>query len=225
MKTKGKRILILSGGNISIPFVKEYLKKESFDFIIAADFGLVAVEELNLQVNYIVGDFDSTPKELLAKYKEGEGNNSSYTMKEYNPIKDYTDTQIAIESAIKLMPEEIIILGGTGTRIDHMLSNIQNLLLPLNNKIQAFIIDKYNKIYLIDKNTTIRKENLFGPFISLLPYTPVVEEVTLTGFKYPLDKHNINIGNSLGISNQVIESKARILLKSGILIVIESRDE
>ena len=36
--------------------------------------------------------------------------------------------------------------------------------------------------------------------------------------------YTLSIGNSLGISNEQIEKKATIQLKTGILIIIKSRD-
>ena len=222
MKLKNSRVLILSGGRVSISFVKKYLEKEKFEYIIAVDSGLLLAQKLGLPVNLIVGDFDSVPAKTLDSYKNNP--NKEYRIEKYNPQKDYTDTQIAIEKAVERSPKEIVILGGTGTRFDHSISNIQNLLLPLEEGIKAFIIDEHNKIYLTNKDTKINKKDLFGPYISLLPLTKVVEKISLIGFKYTLDKDNIYIGNSIGVSNEMIEEEGKILLESGILIIIESRD-
>jgi len=220
---KNNRILIVTGGTISKEFAKEYLKDQIFDVVIAVDSGLAYVEELNIPVHYIVGDFDSVSPDLLQKY-ENKVVESSIVIKKFNPIKDATDTQMAIELALELNAEEIVILGATGTRIDHMLANIHLLYLPLNKNIKAIILDEYNKIYLVNQNTTIYKNQLYGPYISLQPFTEVVTEVTLQGFKYPLMKRTMHIGDSLGVSNEVTSAQAKITIQSGILIVIESKD-
>jgi len=57
-----------------------------------------------------------------------------------------------------------------------------------------------------------------------MPLTTEVKEVSLEGFKYPLHKKTLYIGDSLGISNELIDKQAKILLKSGILICIKSKD-
>jgi thiamine pyrophosphokinase len=220
---KNNRILILTGGTISEEFIIEYLKSQSFNIIIAVDKGLVTADKFNLPITYIVGDFDSAPKELVQKYKQ-DINNKLTTIKEYNPIKDATDTQIAIELAIDLKADEIVILGATGTRLDHTIANINLLALPLDREIDAFIIDEHNKIYLLNQNTTLYKDKLFGFYVSLQPITEVVTGVTLEGFKYPLVKRDMKREDSLGISNEVIGEIANISLKSGTLIVIESKD-
>lgn len=221
---KNKRILIITGGYLSIDFAREYIDNHNFDTIIAVDSGLAYAEKLNVNLSYLVGDFDSVPKEVLDKYYQMAEIDGYPIIKKFNPEKDLTDTQIAIELAISLDAEELTILGATGTRIDHLLANIQLLSITQKKNISAFIIDEHNKIYLLDHSTTIMKENLFGPFISLLPYTEVVKEVTLRGFKYPLQNRDIHIGTSLGISNEVTAEQAEIIFQSGILIVTESKD-
>ena len=224
MKNKQGRALIISGSTISIEFLENYLKKEVFDYIIAADYGLLTAHKLNLPVNYILGDFDSVPKEIIDNYREKNKNDNSFTIKKYNPEKDFTDTQIAIEAAIGLGPEEIVIVGGTGTRLDHTLSNIQNLILPLENNIKCSLVDEHNKLYIINKATKLYKLDLFGSYISLLALTPIVEKVTLKGFKYPLYEYDIKLGHSIGVSNEIIDESAEVIFESGLMVVVESRD-
>lgn len=221
---KQKRVLILTGGTISVDFAKKFLENQEFDTIIAADSGLKSVEALNLPVDYILGDFDSVPSDILEKYRTCAKEKQQITMKEYNPEKDETDTQIAITLATELEADEIVILGATGTRIDHLLANIHLLYIPLKQNRKACIIDEHNKVYLINQNTTLSKDKIYGPYLSLLPLTETVKHVTLEGFKYPLTKRTLHIGESIGISNEVVSSKANILLESGILIVVESKD-
>ncbi|MGB8455764.1 MAG: thiamine diphosphokinase [Anaerocolumna sp.] len=218
---KQNRILIITGGAISIEFAKEYLHNHRFDIVIAVDSGLVTARSLDLPIHYIVGDFDSVPRDLIDHYRK---DNSPVIIKEYNPMKNATDTHIAIDLSIELNGGEIVILGATGTRIDHMLANIHLLYLFLDKNIKASIIDEHNKIYLINKNTTIYKNKLHGPFISLQSFTETVTDITLRGFKYPLTKHTMKIGDSLGVSNEVVMEQADIMLENGILVVIEAKD-
>ncbi len=61
-------------------------------------------------------------------------------------------------------------------------------------------------------------------YISLIPFTTKAIGVTLKGFKYEIENYDLEIGKSLGISNEQIEEKAEIDLKDGILIVIKAKD-
>lgn len=211
-------ILIITGGNLDINFAKIYLNEQSFDYIIAADSGLKYVKELDLTPNYILGDYDSVPKDVLDFFKDKD-------IKTYPTHKDYTDTHLAIITAIKLAPKNITILGGTGTRLDHTLTTIGNLKALLDLNITGTIIDSHNKIYLLDKGSShvIEKEAQFGDFVSIIPLEKEIC-ISLKGFYYPLDHVTITQGLSLTQSNEITANKAYISIHSGIAIVIEARD-
>jgi len=210
--------LIITGGTNDKDFIKEHLEKNQYDIIIAVDKGLEVLDMLKIEPNYIVGDFDSINQEILNKYQNG----NSQIVK-LNPEKDLTDTHSSVNLAIQLKSKNIVILGGIGTRIDHTIANIHILKLAVERKIKIKIIDERNEITLINKNVQIKKDENYK-YISLMPLTTEVKEVSLEGFKYPLHKKTLYIGDSLGISNELIDKQAKILLKSGILICIKSKD-
>lgn len=95
--------------------------------------------------------------------------------------------------------------------------------MAIEKGIKAKIIDEHNEIELINKETTVKKDDKYK-YISIIPLTTEVTGITLKGFKYLLDNYTLKIGNSLGISNEQIENEGKISLKEGILIVIKSID-
>lgn len=119
---------------------------------------------------------------------------------------------------------ELHILGATGTRLDHVLGNIQLLQKAMMREIPAYIVDTSNRITLVDTVREIKKAEQFGDYVSILPLTTEVRNITLTGFKYPLEHGTLYSDNSLGISNEIVAETARIELEEGVAIVIESRD-
>lgn len=219
MNSKDNKMLIISGGMIEDSFLSDLIDKENYFMIIAADHGLNAADRLNIKLDFIVGDFDSVSEPILRKYQE-----ISTPIKTFPTEKDKTDTQIAIELALMHNAGEIHIVGATGTRLDHVLANIHLLLLPMQLKIDTFLLDPYNKIYLKNKSFTIQKMNQFGEYISLLPFSDRVSGLTLTGFKYPLNHITYSTGSSLGISNEIKAEEAMVQISEGILVVIESKD-
>ena len=86
------------------------------------------------------------------------------------------------------------------------------------------ILDANNRIRMIDGSLTIRRDEQYGNFVSLIPYMGDVTGVTLTGFRYPLQDYTMGGFNSLGISNEIVEDEGQIDLKAGYLLVFESRD-
>lgn len=188
--------------------------------IIVCDRGLEALYKLKIIPNHVVGDFDSVSPEILEFYKK----QSQIIFHTYHAEKDNTDTDIALKLAIRLKSSKITIMGALGKRMDHALANIHILKDALEANIPSQIIDTHNRIYLINESIQLEKDKIYGKYVSLIPLTSEVEGITLTGFKYPLENYTLPIGTSLGISNEIIEDRAHIEMKKGILIVIESKD-
>lgn len=213
------KTIIVSGGDINKNFLEKINLKNKFNNIIASDKGLEMLDKCNIKPNYIIGDFDSLNEKVLNKYI----NDEAVKIIKLNPEKDYTDTHMALKLAIELKSTDITIIGAIGSRLDHTLANINILKEALEKKVACRILNENNNITLIDKNTTIKKEEEY-PYISLIPLTTNVTGVTLNGFKYPLDNATMKIGKSIGVSNEQIEDNATIKLEEGILIIIRSKD-
>lgn len=222
------KTLILTGGSMDINWAKEWLRDKSFDYCIAADSGLSYADRLGVRVDYLLGDYDSVDRQILEKYKK------QTTFKVYPREKDYTDTHLAIETAIKNGASDIYILGATGTRMDHTITNIGNMKLALDCGIDCHIVDKNNYIYLLNDKVndkindktgvhTISKNKQYGRYVSIVPMT---EEVTLTlkGFKYGLDKYILKQGLSICQSNEIEAKEAFIIIHKGLAAIFETID-
>jgi len=214
-----KKILVFTGGMINLVWAKKWLDTKQFDYVIAADKGLLYADQLNCKVDYILGDYDSVDKDLLEKYR-----NMNVELITFPCEKDYTDTHLAIQTAIEKGASQITILGAIGSRMDHTMSNIQNMKIALNLDIPCYIINEYNKIYLANKAVVIHKAQQFGNYISLIPLSEIVTGLTLSGFYYPLKKFTMNQGFSVGVSNEIVEEKGIIEFEDGILIIFETKD-
>lgn len=225
MEKEKKRALIITGGSLEKEFLESHLEDNMYNLIICVDSGLKVADQIQLKIDYIVGDFDSIDYSIINKYKKAIKDHKIDTiLMEYNPIKDATDTQIAMELAIEKEMDTIVILGGMGTRMDHFIATIHILLKALSREREAYLLDAYNKIYLANQSFSLEKRNLYGSYLSLLPFTEKVEGVTLTGMKYPLTDYTLVMGESLGVSNEVIQEKAAVEFRTGILMVVEASD-
>lgn len=214
------KTLIVTGGRLDKKFLIQTTKYKKFETIIAVDNGLKILDEAKIMPNHIVGDFDTVDNKILEIYEKDK----NIEIHKFNPIKDNTDTDIAIRLAVELKSEEIVILGAIGTRIDHVLGNINVLKYAMDKGIACKIIDENNEIQLINKTTILKKEDMTKKYISLIPLTEKVNNLTLKGFKYNLENGELNIGLSLGISNEIIDNQAKIEFENGILIMIFSKD-
>lgn len=216
--------VIITGGHLNIEFAEEYLKTLSYDKVFAVDKGLEYVEKLQIVPDYIVGDFDSVQEQVLHKYQSAM---KQCQMDIYPVKKDATDTELAVRKAME-HSNQITILGATGSRIDHMLGNMDLLLQAVRNQCLCYIVDETNRIQILHseyrKKCSIPKDNQFGKYLSVIPITESITGVSMTGVEYPLENVVINKGYTLTISNVIIEANANISIEDGILYVIESKD-
>ena len=217
-----KACLIITGGKLDVAFARSFLKKEHFDKVIAVDGGLEAAKKLEIIPDYIVGDFDTVSQEILEEYQKYP----HIVWEQHRPEKNETDTELARSLGLTLGCGKMVFLGATGGRLDHMLGNLHTLYACLECGVEAYLVDAQNKICLLDQGKTFFKEKLWGKYVSFLPYTEEVKAITLTGFKYPLQKKTIKRGKEPGlcISNEVEQDWAQIEFEEGILICIESED-
>ncbi len=234
---KSMKCIIISGGYIDDVFALEWLEKNAYDLLIAADSGMNFLYRNEIMPDVIAGDFDSVDDAAYAHFMDpsvqaaGQGVLKSSDTKSrrpeilrLNPIKDDTDTEFVIREAIRRGAGFITILGGTGTRLDHVLGNVHLLGIGLQCGVDIELVDVHNRIRMITGETLLDKQEQFGQFVSLLPFGGDAKGVTLEGFKYPLKDYTIESFSSIGISNEIVGEKARIRIEDGILLLIESRE-
>lgn len=215
-----KRTVIISGGKLEEEFALQILRAEETEFIIGVDRGLLFLYEHGLLPNYIVGDFDSAPSEIIAYYKE----KTKVPIREYSPIKDASDTEIALRLCLGLRRKNILILGGTGTRVDHLWANVQMLKIALDAKADARIVDRNNQIRLLDQDFVLKKEEAYGSYFSVFPLGGTVEDFSLKGARYPLNHHALTPYDSLCVSNEIAGDSVEILFPYGVVVLMETRD-
>jgi len=242
------KVLIITGGNIDDDFAFSFLKNNIYDEVIAVDGGLAFADRAGIKISHLVGDFDTIDGAVLEKYIHRE----DICVHQFIPEKDYTDTDIAVKLAIRLfsgkeaspsekkappgpLPEQagllpeteekvLHILGATGSRMDHVLANLQMLKNILDAGIDGMIIDKNNQIQMIRGTHHLKMKGIFGRYMSLIPATMNLSGITLQGFKYPLNRANTHFGESLCVSNELTAEEGRITIEEGTAWMILSRD-
>lgn len=202
-----KAVIISAGIITDYEYTKSFI--DEGDFVICADAGRAHAEKMGVVPNLTVGDFDSYKGTLTGEVRR------------FNPEKDYTDTHIAVTEALERGYKEIVMLGATGTRLDHTLSNIGLLEYIAKNGGKGYVINETNKITVITESAMIEREE--GWHLSLIPIG-TVRGVTLENLKYPLDDYDLTFAESIAVSNEFTDCDAVIKIKEGSLIVIKSRD-
>lgn len=210
------KVVIIGGGHAPS---KELLEEElaDADILICADGGGDCLYKYNKVPDYLLGDFDSINKNILEFFKR-----SNCTIEAYPPEKDCTDSEICFNKAIGLKARSITMLGFTGSRLDHFLGNLGLLEKSLAHGVKSTIRDNNNKIFIINESCTFKAEE--NKFISFQAYSDVVENLCLSGVKYPLSAYRLFKGDLRTISNEFISKEITINFDSGLLLMIIASD-
>lgn len=183
------------------------------DFVIACDKGYDWAKRLEINVNLVLGDFDSVASKI-------DDDVQKITLQKE---KDDTDTMFAVKYAIKNGFENIKIIFAFGNRFDHSFANIQTGAFAVENGVNATLFGKNETVYII-KDTSIeieRQENAFLSVFSLSDYSYGVNEV---GLKYIAKDATWTNKFPIGISNEWTSEKAKISVKKGVLAVILQKE-
>jgi len=86
---------------------------EPYSFVVAADSGLCGAENAGIVPDVVVGDMDSLPDPgMLEKYPAEK-------IQMWPKDKDFTDTEIALQWMARKHIDEVVLIGGSGGRLDH----------------------------------------------------------------------------------------------------------
>ena len=210
------KAVIISGGKEPS---KDILFREiqDADIIIGADKGCEVLYKYDITPDYILGDFDSANDEIINSIEERAKKKITYKRE-----KDYTDTEIAYNLAVEKGANEIILLGATGTRYDHSLSNLGLMLRGVKSSIKVKVIDDNNFIFLTDKSITLQGNK--GDIISFQAYCDEIKNFNISGAKYNLSNYTLKLGDGITTSNEFLDEDIRVSFDSGILMILYTKD-
>lgn len=210
------RILLVAGG----PVENWPDLDHPFDYYVGIDRGSLFLHDHQLPVHLAVGDFDSLKK------SEREKIFSIAEKKITAPAeKDDTDTQLALAEVLKKAPHaSFTLIGATGGRLDHFLSNLWLALEPRFCPVceNISIKDKQNTIRFLKAGTHIVHKEPDKKYLAYCCLTPI-SDLTLTKSKYTLHHQEV-IQPTAYPSNEFLDDSAEITFKTGIVAVIQSKD-
>lgn len=211
-----KRVVIVTNGRLYKEILNDIRKD---DFVIGVDRAAYWLITHGVVPDVAVGDFDSTSKEEFTRIKK-----SVLRVYEQPPHPKYhTDTELALRHSFTLHPTSIVIVGGTGTRLDHTMGTLQLLELAAARGIPTEFRDETNYVVLVSRGRTILVKRKGYRYVSVIPVTESIQ-ITLLKFKYEVMKKTIRRGQTVGISNEFMGSKAEVIVYRGRALIIQSRD-
>lgn len=211
-----KYIIYGGGPSVLIPTTEDIIHRHGkYIKWIGVDRGAFILAEAGISMEKAVGDFDSVSPGEWEKIK------TAVQLPDiFPPEKNETDLELAVSFAEKQKPEQIVLVGGTGGRLDHFLSAVH--LMEMSGS-SLTIEDKVNRMFSLEAGRHCVSRSSF-PYVSFLPATETVEDLTLKGFRYDLANKNLTKKSTLCISNEWKYTEAEVYFRTGRLLMIESRD-
>ncbi len=181
------------------------------DYVIAADAGFVLLEQEKIAVDLAIGDFDTMqcrPRHPNVILLDTE--------------KDDTDMRAAVLEGIRAGYEIFCIYCGTGGRMEHTIANIQLLAELSQQGRRGFLFGKDAVITAVTNGSVSFPENASG-YLSVFSHSDRSAGVYLKGLKYELENAVLTNTYPLGVSNEFIGEKSKVLVERGTLLLVFPR--
>ncbi|MCU1459255.1 MAG: thiamine pyrophosphokinae [Actinomycetia bacterium] len=213
MSAYGPDAVVLVGGEPSDPADVDPSIVPAGARVIAADSGLAHAAPWGLTVDEVVGDLDSVDRaQLDAAVRAGA------RVHEHPAAKDETDFELALAFARDAGATRVLVIGGAGRRLDHLLGNL--LLLGADAwagmEIEARIGPAH--VWVVRSIAVIRGAP--GDLLTLLPVGGPAVGVETAGLRYPLRGETLRAGTPRGVSNEMLDHLATVRLTGGVLLAI-----
>jgi thiamine pyrophosphokinase len=208
------RIIIFAHGLLNRPEALR-LTLTATDRIFCADGGAYHALALGLTPEYVIGDLDSLSPEVISQLET-----AGVKLCRYPVDKDQTDLELTLQHAMAEKPDEIVLVAALGGRLDQTLANILLLSRDEYRSAQLSLVDGAQWATLMRGPQTRIVQGQPGDILSLVPLTPLVKGVDLTGVVWPLAEATLTFGSTFTISNALAEQQATVTIAEGKVLLI-----
>ncbi len=186
------------------------------NLILCADSGAEHARKLGLPVDAIVGDLDSTTPETLRFFEEKKNPRCEIIK---IPEQEYNDFEKTLDYLSERWNGAVHILGMTGGRADHTLSNFSVMLRCADRftSLEAYDGSSVHS-FLTTKRNHRSIECSTGTTISLMPFGEAAG-VTTKNLRYTLSNETLRLGAREGLSNISTGSPVIVSIESGALLI------
>jgi len=202
-----KYVILLSG---PITPTARLLRQVSGAHVIAADGGMAHSTELKVNPEFWVGDFDSTPKTLAEKWHN--------VPRQTHPTeKNASDGELAISEALRRGATSLILVGGMGGQLDHVLAHLGFLVMLAERGVDVMMTSGDEEAYGLAGEFHATGFEI-GARISIMPFTNLIG-LSVAGVKWPLSNANVKLGTAQTLAN-VVTGDVKLSLTAGKAVVV-----
>jgi len=215
-----RAVVVVAGGGLPSPGSVALLPPGAL--VVAADSGVDTALALGLGIDVVVGDLDSVTAEGLAAAEA-----AGARIVRHPVAKDDTDLALALGEAVTLLggTGEVVVLGGHGGRLDHLLAGI----LALADDAWAGLRLRAHlgpaTVHVVHGPGERDLGGAVGDLLTLIPAGGVAEGVRTSGLRYPLRDEALAPASTRGVSNVIESLPATVALRAGVLLAVLPGDE
>ncbi len=203
--------VIVAGGAEIPASVRDELPEPVW--VVAADSGLDQARRIGLDVDVVVGDLDSVTEHALDGF--------TGPVDHHPADKDHSDLELALQLVERhLHIDRLIVLGGGGGRLDHLLGNVMALAAPDYSHLRIEWLTGSERVHVVWDHVQLHGHA--GDLVSLVAVGGPALGVTTAGLRWPLSGARLDPTTSLGISNVMLGAVATVTLSGGRLLTIQS---
>jgi thiamine pyrophosphokinase len=206
-----KKCIIIANGQPPKKSVVRHLQKSGYETIICADGGADTALKLGIVPNVIIGDLDSISQKALDYYKD------KCSIIKISRQND-TDVEKCLKHAIINKHERVILLGGTGDRLDHSFCNL-GIVLKFSDKITIDMI--HQKSILSIYSGFVELNTIKGETISIYGFNSRTK-IKSEGLKFPINNTALPFGEKESTSNVAVKDRIKLSIKNGKVFVIRN---
>ena len=213
-----RQAIVLTGGDAAAPGLGRLLPLGAY--VIAADSGLEQAPCLGLGVDLAVGDFDSVRPEVLAAAQL-----AGCRIERHPAAKEHTDLELALLAAQWWGAERVVVVGGHGGRLDHLLANALVLAGASTEGMEVEALMGPARLGVVRPGApyTLCGEDSRGEapqVVTLLALGGPALGVRTAGLRYPLLGEDLHPGSTRGVSNEMDAVEASVAIQGGSLLVV-----
>jgi thiamine pyrophosphokinase len=173
--------------------------------LIAADGAAAVLHAMGIVPEFIVGDLDSLPPDVLEQLQ-------SLSEIIHDPDQDSNDFEKALRFASSMLWRRLLVTGLHGGDLEHTLNN-WSVLMRHGRDLSLVALDRGRYGIPLYHSVTFAAQP--GELLSLIPQPEA--RLTTQGLVWPLTNETLTLGTREGARNRAAEDRVEIIIHDGAL--------
>jgi thiamine pyrophosphokinase len=208
-----RTVVVFTGGDAPPVWAASLVPQSAV--VVAADSGVDHALGVGVMPSVVVGDFDSISASGLAAVVAAGAD-----VHRHGVVKDHTDLELALHLAVGLDPTDVVVIGGGGGRLDHVLANAAVLTSPVLARVGVVAHFGTASVHVVRADRMGVVGGTPGQMVTLLPVGGTATGVTTTGLRFALHGEDLHPWSARGVSNEFVDVSATVGVRTGVVLAV-----